>query len=70
MVLVSSTSNPEACVEFIADIYLSAHHPNASIRKGFETTVQMENIRQTVLIVAMDKVCTTAFFQSNTKSNI
>jgi GTPase len=56
MVLVSSTSNPQACVEFIAEIYLSMHHTNTSIRKGFETTVQIENIRQTALIVEMDKV--------------
>ena len=56
MVLVSSTSNPQACVEFVAEIYLSMHHTNTPIRKGFETTVQIENIRQTVLIVEMDKV--------------
>ncbi|CAF1106639.1 unnamed protein product [Rotaria sordida] len=55
MVLVSSTSNPEACVEFMAEIYLSMHHTNTPIRKGFETTVQIENIRQTVLIIDMDK---------------
>jgi GTPase len=51
MVLVSSTSNPEACVEFVAEIYLSMHHTTTPIRKGFETTVQIENIRQTALIV-------------------
>lgn len=56
MVLVSPTANPTACVEFIAEIYLSMHHTNAPIRKGFETTVQIENIRQTALIVDMDKV--------------
>jgi GTPase len=56
MVLVSSTSNPEACVEFTAEIYLSMHHTNTPIRKGFETTVQIENIRQTALITEMDKV--------------
>ncbi|CAF3408253.1 unnamed protein product [Rotaria sp. Silwood1] len=55
MVLVSSTSNPKACVEFIAEIYLSMHHTNTPIRKGFETTVQIENIRQTALIIDMDK---------------
>ncbi|CAF2400862.1 unnamed protein product [Rotaria sp. Silwood2] len=55
MVLVSSTSNPEACFEFVAEIYLSMHHTNTPIRKGFETTVQIENIRQTVLIIDMDK---------------
>lgn len=56
MVIVSSTSNPTACVEFVAEIYLSMHHTTAPIRKGFETTVQIENIRQTALIVEMDKV--------------
>ena len=56
MVLVSSTSNPKACVEFVAEIYLSMHHTNTPIRKGFETTVQIENIRQTALIVEVDKV--------------
>ena len=56
MVLVSSTSHPQACVEFDAEIYLSMHHTNTPIRKGFETTIQIENIRQTVLITEMDKV--------------
>lgn len=56
MVLVSASSNPQACVEFIAEIYLSSHHTNTPIRKGFETTVQIENIRQTALIVEMDQV--------------
>jgi GTPase len=56
MVLVSSTSNPQACVEFVAEIYLSMHHTNTPIRKGFETTVQIENIRQTALIIEMDEV--------------
>jgi GTPase len=62
MVLVSSTSNPEACFEFVAEIYLSMHHTNTSIRKGFETTVQIENIRQTALIIEMDKVCHNLLF--------
>ncbi len=56
MVLVSSSSNPQACYEFTAEIYLNMHHTNTSIRKGFETTVQIENIRQTAVIVEMDKV--------------
>lgn len=62
MVIISSTSNPEACFEFVAEIYLSMHHTTTPIRKGFETTVQIENIRQTVLIVDMDKVCIHSFF--------
>ena len=57
MVLVSSTSNPEACFEFVAEICLFIHHTNASIRKGCETTVQIENIRQTAVITEMDTVC-------------
>jgi len=58
MVLVSSTSNPEACFEFVAEISLTMHHTNTPIRRGFETTVQIENIRQTALIIEMDnKVC-------------
>jgi hypothetical protein len=61
MVLVSSTSNPQSCFEFIAEIYLSMHHTNTPIRKGFETTVQIENIRQTALIIEMDKVCKIEF---------
>lgn len=56
MVLVSSTSDPHACVEFVAEIYLTMHHTNTPIRKGFETTVQIENIRQTALIIEMDEV--------------
>ncbi|CAF4977968.1 unnamed protein product [Rotaria sp. Silwood1] len=55
MVLVSSSSNPEACFEFVAEIYLTMHHTNTPIRKGFETTVQIENIRQTALIIEMDE---------------
>ncbi|CAF3036359.1 unnamed protein product [Rotaria sp. Silwood2] len=55
MVLVSPTSNPQACFEFVAEIYLTMHHTNTPIRKGFETTVQIENIRQTALIIEMDK---------------
>ena len=55
MVLVSSASTPQACLEFVAEIYLSMHHTTTPIRKGFETMVQIENIRQTVLIVDMDK---------------
>ncbi|UJR16202.1 hypothetical protein I4U23_003112 [Adineta vaga] len=55
MVLVSSTSNPQACFEFIAEICLTMHHTNTAIHKGFETTVHIENIRQTALIVSMDK---------------
>jgi GTPase len=56
MVVVSATASPQACVEFIADICLSMHHTNTPIRNGFETTVQIENIRQTALIVEMDNV--------------
>ena len=56
MVIVSSTSNPHACFEFIAEIYLSMHHTNTPIRKGFETTVLIENIRQTAFIIEMDRV--------------
>ena len=32
------------------------HHTTTPIHKGFETTVQIENIRQTALIVNMDEV--------------
>lgn len=56
MVLVSSELNPEACYEFLADIYLTMHHTNTPIRKGFEATVQIENIRQTAFIVDIDQV--------------
>jgi GTPase len=56
MVIVSSSSNPRACHEFTADIYLSMHHTNTPIRKGFETTVLIENIRQTAFIVDMNQV--------------
>jgi GTPase len=61
MVLVSSTSKPQACIEFDAEIYISMHHTNTPIRRGFETTVQIENIRQTVFIIEMDKVCSITF---------
>ncbi|CAF1139779.1 unnamed protein product, partial [Didymodactylos carnosus] len=53
MVIVSSTSNPKACYEFLAHIYL-LHHANA-IQKGFQATVHIENVRQTAQIIAMDK---------------
>jgi len=56
MVLVASTSSPEACIEFEAKICLTMHHTNTSIHKGFATTIQIDNIRQTALIVEMDKV--------------
>lgn len=56
MVLVCPSSNPEACIEFVAKIYLSTHHPNGSIKVGLEATVQIQNIRQTVVIVKMDRV--------------
>ena len=56
MVLVSSASNPQACFEFDAEIYLSMRHTNTPIRKGFEATVQIENIRQTAHITEIDKV--------------
>jgi len=55
MVLVSPDSNPKACTEFVARIYLSMHHTTTPIRKGFEMTVHIVNICQTVLIVDMDK---------------
>jgi GTPase len=54
MVLVSSTSEPVACEEFMAEISLTMHHTTTPIRKGFETTVQIENIRQTALITEME----------------
>ncbi|CAF1505288.1 unnamed protein product [Didymodactylos carnosus] len=53
MVIVSSTSNPIACYDFVAEIYL-LHHAN-SIQKGFQATVHIENVRQTAQIIAMDK---------------
>ena len=56
MVLVSSSANPQACYEFTAEIYLSMHHTNTPIRKGFQTSVQIENIRQTAVIIDMDQV--------------
>lgn len=65
MVLVSSTSNPQACFDFVAEIYLSMHHTNTPIRSGFETTVQIENIRQTAFIVEMDKVDYSLVFHYN-----
>ena len=61
MVIICSASNPQACYEFIADIHLSMHHTNIPIRKGFETTVQIENIRQTAFIVDIDKVSDVRF---------
>ena len=56
MVIVSASSNPQACHEFVAEVYLSMHHTNTPIRKGFETTVLIENIRQTAFIIEMDQV--------------
>ena len=57
MVLISSTSDPKACFEFVAEIFLSMHHTTTPIRKGFETTVLIENICQTALITEIDTVC-------------
>ncbi|CAF4625509.1 unnamed protein product [Rotaria sp. Silwood2] len=54
MVLVSPAVNPEACYEFVAEISLTMHHTNTPIHKGFETTVQIENIRQTAVIIDMN----------------
>jgi GTPase len=56
MVLVCSTSNLQASLEYLADTSLLMHHTNTPIRKGFETTVQIEKIRQTVLVVEIDQV--------------
>ncbi len=64
MVLVSSTSNPEACFEFVAEICLSMHHTNTPIHKGFETTVHIENICQTALIIEIEKVCGNLLYYS------
>lgn len=57
MVIVASTSNPEACVEFEAEICLTMHHTTTPIHKGFETMIQIGNIRQAALIIEMEKVC-------------
>lgn len=55
MVIVASTSNPEACVEFEAEICLTMHHTTTPIHKGFETMIQIGNIRQAALIIEMEK---------------
>ncbi|CAF1402357.1 unnamed protein product [Rotaria sordida] len=54
MVLVSPALNPQACYEFVAEISITMHHTNTPIHKGFETTVQIENIRQTAVILDID----------------
>lgn len=54
MVLVSEKLNPKACTEFEADIYL-LYHAN-KISKGFQVTLHVGNVCQTVIIVSMDQV--------------
>lgn len=54
MVLVSPESSPFACIEFDANIYVLFHAKHIST--GFQTTIHVGNVRQTVKIVRMDKV--------------
>ncbi|GAB1607488.1 GTP-binding protein 2-like [Argonauta hians] len=53
MVLVSPESSPFACIEFDANIYVLFHAKHIST--GFQTTIHVGNVRQTVKIVRMDK---------------
>lgn len=53
MVLVSPALKPTACFEFEADIYLLFH--NGYICKGFQTVIHVGNVRQTALIVSMNR---------------
>ncbi|XP_033641224.1 GTP-binding protein 2-like [Asterias rubens] len=52
MVLVSSDLNPKACLEFEATIFVLFHV--TSISKGFQATVHIGNVCQTVVISHMD----------------
>ena len=54
MVLVSSDLNPKACLEFEATIFVLFHV--TSISKGFQATVHIGNVCQTVVISHMDTV--------------
>ena len=54
MVLVSENINPKACIEFEAEIYL-LYHAN-KISKGFQVTLHVDNVCQTVAITKMDQV--------------
>lgn len=54
MVLVSEKLNPNACLEFEADISLLFHANQIS--KGFQVTVHVGNVCQTAIISSMDKV--------------
>ena len=53
MVLVSEKSNPKACIEFEAEVYLLFHAK--SISKGFQATIHVGNVCQTASITSMDK---------------
>lgn len=54
MVLVSPQPLLFACIEFEADIYVLFHAKQ--ITTGFQTTIHVGNVRQTVKIIKMDKV--------------
>ncbi len=54
MVLVNEDLNPKACIEFEAEIYL-LYHAN-KISKGFQVTLHVGNVCQTVIITEMDQV--------------
>ncbi|XP_064599993.1 GTP-binding protein 2-like [Liolophura sinensis] len=53
MMLLSPGSEPQCCIEFLADIYLLFH--KKSLKQGFQTTVHIGSISQTATIVDMNK---------------
>lgn len=54
MVLLSPQLSPVACLEFEAEIYLLFHTNH--ICKGFQTVIHVGNVRQTAIIIKMNKV--------------
>ena len=52
--MVGEKLDPKACIEFEAEIYL-LYHAN-KISKGFQVTLHVGNVCQTVIITKMDQV--------------
>lgn len=54
MVLVSPRISPSSSLEFEAEVYILYHY--TAISKNCQATVYCGNVRQTAVIIAMNKV--------------
>ncbi|KAL5254369.1 hypothetical protein ACHWQZ_G013977 [Mnemiopsis leidyi] len=59
MILQSSSYESYCVEEFTAEIYILQHTSSSKLKKGFEATVFIDSIRQTVEIIDMDREITT-----------